>query len=102
MTRQIFWSPHASTDLYQQLEYIGRDSPQNAALVRDRVMAAIARLTQLSIGRPGRVSGTYEIPIQKTSLILAYQFVNADLIEILRLIHMARDWQPGKWPKETD
>ena len=63
MTRQIFWSPRASTDLYQQLEYIGRDSPRNAALVRDRVMAAIACLTKLSIGRPGRVSGTYETPV---------------------------------------
>jgi toxin ParE1/3/4 len=98
--REIIWSPLASTDLYEQLEYIGRDSPQNAVLVRERVMAAAARLAKLSIGRPGRVIGTYEIPVQKTSLILAYQFVKADLIEILRLVHMARDWQPGKWPAD--
>ena len=99
--REIIWSPLASTDLYEQLEYIGRDNAQKAVLVRERVMAAAARLARLSIGRPGRVIGTYEVQVQKTSLILAYQFVNTDMIEILRLVHMARDWPPGKWPKET-
>ncbi len=98
--RTIIWSPKASRDLFEQLAYIGIDSPVNASLVRDRVMASVARLSDLQTGCAGRVFGTYEIVVPKTSLILAYDLPKTDDVRILRLIHGARNWLPGKWPKD--
>ena len=98
--RAIIWSSRASRDLFEQLEYISIDSPVNAGPVRDRVKSTVARLSEFQTGRAGRVAGTYEIVIPKTSLILAYDLPKSGAVRILRLIHGARNWLPGKWPKD--
>ena len=99
--RVVIWTARASRDFNSQLEYIARDSSQNAELMRERVLATATHLAEFSTGRPGRVLGTYEAVVPKTSLILAYKLGGNDMLQILRLIHGARDWRPGKWPMET-
>lgn len=55
-----------------------------------RVERAVEQLTDLpSLGRPGRVAGTRELVVSKTSLIVAYRRTG-DRVEILAVIHAAR------------
>jgi toxin ParE1/3/4 len=72
----------------------------NAALVADRVEAAVALLQSAPTGRFGRIEGTYEKLVSKTSLIIAYQLSPSGDIAIARIIHAARDWTEGKWPED--
>jgi toxin ParE1/3/4 len=73
MKRRISWSERASADYHEQLGYIADQNPSNADIVDQRLMAAIELLSDLPVGRVGRVSGTYEKPVSRTSLIIAYQ-----------------------------
>jgi toxin ParE1/3/4 len=97
--RRIAWSARAASDYYAQLEFISEQDPANADLVDQRIMAAIETLAERPIGRPGRVSGTYEKTVVKTGLIVAYE-LSADVIGILRIIHARRDWPKSRWPKD--
>ena len=98
MKRQISWSAKASADYHGQLEFIAEENPNNANLVDQRLMAAIDLLSEMPVGRAGRVAGTYEKPVTRTSLIIAYR-VTAETIHIIRVIHAKRNWPEGKWPK---
>jgi plasmid stabilization system protein ParE len=53
----------------------------------EKVVAAL-RLTP-NMGRPGRVSGTRELVVTRTSFLVPYR-VAEDRIEILAAIHAAR------------
>jgi toxin ParE1/3/4 len=61
-----------------------------------KVMTLIWETTQLlkehpQIGRPGRVAGTRELVISNTPFIVPYRVIS-DEIQILRVIHGARNW----------
>jgi toxin ParE1/3/4 len=99
VTRRIAWSARAASDYHAQLEFISEQDPANADLVDQRIMAAIETLAQRPIGRPGRVSGTYEKTVLKTGLIVAYE-LTADTLGVLRIIRARRDWPKGGWPKD--
>ncbi len=99
MKRRISWGKAASADYHAQLEFIAHDSPANADLVDKRVILAIEKLADKPVGRIGRVDGTYEKSVLKTSLIICF-LVNDDLVHILRIIHAKRNWPQGEWPQE--
>ena len=96
--RRVVWSDSALAELKEAVRYIANDDPAAARLVRDRVDRTITLLADRPIGRPGRVTGTYEKLVLKTSYILAYA-VSGDAITILHLIHDHRDWPEGTWPE---
>lgn len=48
-------------------------------------------------GRTGRIDGTRELVVSRFPYIIAYRLPDADTVEILAIIHDARDW-----PKEFD
>ena len=98
--RKVVWSQAALDDFDNQLNYIALDSVTNALLVADRVEATIASLAEMPTGRFGRVSGTYEKFVSKTSLIIAYLIDDQGSLGIVRVIHSARDWPEGDWPDE--
>ena len=102
MSRRIVWAPRATKDFFQQLEYISRNSPQNAELVGQRVLDRVAALAHMATGRAGRVFGTYEIHVPKTSMIISYELPDAKTLHVLRLIHAARDWPGGGWPEDGE
>ena len=55
----------------------------------------------MATGRPGRVSGSYEKLVPRLPYILAYAIASQgerEVIAILRVIHMARDWREDDWP----
>ena len=99
MTRAVFWSREALADFDSQINFIALDSQQNASLVADRVESAVAALQAMPTGRYGRVGGTYEKLVTKTSLIIAYSLDAKGNLTIVRIIHAARDWKAGMWPK---
>lgn len=102
MIRKVRWSKDAIADLKTQISYIAARKPSAARRVATLIRAAGDELAFMSIGRRGRVSGTYEKSITGLPYIIAYAVSNdidTEVITILRVIHGARDWRSEEWPK---
>jgi plasmid stabilization system protein ParE len=102
--KTIDWSSEALEDYDKVTEFIATENPRAADLVADRLDSAIERLAEMPTGRRGRVEGTYEKSVRGTRLIIAYALVDDPTEEdgrlvILHIIHTARDWPAGQWPK---
>ena len=82
--------------------HLAADSEAAARLVMERLDSAVRMLAEMPIGRPGRVFGTYEKYVRKTSLIIAYELVGEDTLGILHIIHAKRNWPEGQWPEDAD
>jgi toxin ParE1/3/4 len=89
----IVWSPEAIEDLTSLRAYIGVEDPEAARRLAMRIVDAIETLISQNpeIGRHGRVPGTRELAIARTSHITPYR-VKDDAIEVLRILHGARRW----------
>ena len=98
MTRSVVWSRDALDDLKALLAYIAADNPDAARRVADALRDAAAALGRLPTGRPGRVAGVYEKSVGKMPYVIAYA-LGDETLAILRVIHTARDWPKGAWPK---
>jgi toxin ParE1/3/4 len=99
MTLKVDWSEDALADVQEAFSYIANDSLQNAHLVADRIDHTVSLLAETPFGKPGRVKNTYEVVVPKTPFIIAYQLTKGKALYILRVIHGARDWREGEWPK---
>ena len=101
--RQVVWSLGALDDLDSIITYIAAKNPRAALNVVDRIESTGNALGHMAIGRPGRVSGTYEILVTGLPHIIAYAIEprpdGTERIVILRVIHGARDWPEEGWPK---
>ena len=85
-------SPRAQGDLRELVRSITKDSPRDARLVRGRIKKAVAQLrAHPESGCPGRVDGTRELVIARTSHIAAYRITDRTL-EILAFIHTSQRW----------
>lgn len=93
---RVRWLRAALRNLDEEASYIARDDAKMARLVVERVLGAVAMLSDRpGLGRPGRVPGTRELVVKKTRYIVPYR-VRSDTIEILRVFHTSRRL-PGKW-----
>lgn len=103
MARPVEWSRDALDDLKEQVAYIAADNPVAARKVAARIRTIGNNLGTMATGRPGRVYGTYEQPISDLPYIVAYTIRpvpgRGEVITILRIIHGARDWPAGEWPR---
>ena len=101
--REVLWSERALDDMDALAAYIASDNPVAASRVLDRIDATAVRLGHAPIGRRGRVDGTYEKPVGGLPYIIAYALeatpTGDERIVILRVIHGARNWRQGEWPK---
>jgi toxin ParE1/3/4 len=101
--RDVVWSENALNDADELISYIAADNPAAAAKVLDRIELTAQRLGRLAIGRSGRVGGTYEKSVVGLPYIIAYAIRalagGKEQIVILRVIHTARNWPRGAWPK---
>ena len=89
---QIVWSLFAIEDREAIFSYIEADSPRAAAHVDDQIEAQVELLAMTpEIGRPGRISGTRELVIQRTPYIAAYR-IEAESVRMLRVLHGAQEW----------
>lgn len=103
--RRVLWSP-LGLALYERevLDYLETQGEGAMRRVRGDIDRAIQVLAQRPIGRPGRISGTYEKSVAGQPYIIAYTLLprddgEADDILIMRIVHTSRDWPPGGWPR---
>ncbi|HWU62770.1 MAG TPA: type II toxin-antitoxin system RelE/ParE family toxin [Ensifer sp.] len=102
MRREVFWSRAALNDLKQQIKYIADDNPLAAKRVAEALDITASKLAIRSTGRPGRVSGTFEKSVPYLPFVIAYaldDITSPARLVVLRIIHTARDWRAGNWPK---
>ncbi|OYY75750.1 MAG: plasmid stabilization protein [Sphingomonas sp. 28-62-20] len=100
MTRTVDWAESALSDLLDQITFIAADDPNAADRVAQAIRATGAALGDFATGHPGRVSGTYEKSLRGLPYMIAYAIgSDGKKIQILRVIHTARDWPVGGWPQ---
>lgn len=103
--RTVVWSEAALDDMDDLTAYIAADNPVAALRVLDRIEDAAKRLGEMSIGRRGRVAGTYEKPVRRLPYIIAYAIrvppTGREQVVILRVIHGARNWPDQAWPRRS-
>jgi toxin ParE1/3/4 len=100
---RVLWSAAALHDYSQLIATIASKNPDAADRVADAIEKTALELGSLQTGRRGRVSGTYEKIVPRLPYILAYAIAPTatadENIVILHVIHGARDWPPGQWPR---
>jgi len=89
----IVWSPEAIEDLISLRAYVGAEDSEAARRLAMRIVGAIETLVSQNpeIGRRGRVPGTRELVVARTSYIAPYR-IKDDAIEVLRIPHGSRRW----------
>ncbi|HSF96121.1 MAG TPA: type II toxin-antitoxin system RelE/ParE family toxin [Thermohalobaculum sp.] len=86
------WTRRALREVDAAFEWIVAENPRAAAEVIDRLWAATRILGEHSrMGRPGRIVGTRELVESQTPYIAVYR-EKAGQIEILAVLHHAREW----------
>ena len=98
MTRSVVWSRDALDDLKGQLAYIATDNPEAARRVADALRVVAVALGRMPTGRPGRVAGVYEKSVARLPYVIAYT-ISGETLAIVRVIHTARAWPKGEWPR---
>ena len=88
----VRWLKTATRSRFEQLDYIAADNPGAAARLDEEIERQIDLLAQHPLmGRVGRVKGTREMVIRRSSLIAVYR-VQRGRIEILNILHGAQQW----------
>jgi len=89
---RLEWLPAADNDVDNILEFIAADNPFAAVNQGDEILTQISSLIKTpEMGRKGRVAGTRELVIMRTPFIAVYR-TKRSLIQILRIMHGAREW----------
>ncbi len=92
---RLRWTTPAREDLTAILDYIAEENPAAALDVLDQIDHATQQLASFPLsGRMGIVEGTRELVIPGLPYVLIYRTPDAGL-DILRLLHAARQWPPG-------
>lgn len=95
--RSLLWSTAALDDFEAAITRIAIDDQAAAQRVAGAIDRAARLLAERPIGRPGRVTGTYEKTVSGLPWIIAYA-LDGNRLVVLRVIHSARDWPKGGWP----
>lgn len=93
---RVRWLRAALRNLDEEATHIALDDPRAAQLVVERVLTAVAVLSeQPGLGRPGRVPGTRELVVKRTRYLVPYR-VRGEIVEVLRVFHTSRR-PPERW-----
>jgi plasmid stabilization system protein ParE len=98
---KVSWSASAIQDFNTVIRFIAERNPTAAERIASVIDRAARELGRLRTGRPGRVSGTHERILPGLPYILVYSVREKEEVLILRVIHGARDWRPGEWPRSS-
>jgi toxin ParE1/3/4 len=89
---KLIWSAASVRHLQEVVDYLQGESSAGAITIRRRILDTVRRVGQMPYsGRIGRVNGTREAVVPRTSYIVVYQ-VSAQAAEILGIWHGARQW----------
>ena len=79
-------------------DYLEADNPRAAAATDLRIKRSVEQLAKFpEIGRAGRVMGTRELVISRTSYLAVYRILRRSIL-VLRVLHGARQW-PDEFPE---
>ena len=96
---KVTWLARARARAARQaaIDFIAQDDPLAALSQIDEIEQQVDLLaSQPRMGRPGRVKGTREIVIGRTSFILVYRIdPKAERLEVLHFLHGAQQWPSG-------
>ena len=104
MKRPVVWATDAARDTLDILRHIAEDDPDAAERIVDLIESAGYRPGEIPTGRPGSVPGTFERSLAPLPWILSYaveEGLDGQRILILRVIHTARNWPKGDWPRSS-
>lgn len=97
---RIEWLEQALDDFDAAMSYIAEQNPKAAHKIAQTIHRQVSQLRQNAlIGRPGRVENTRELVVSGTHFIIPYRFNGHNLIELLAVMHDAREW-PEKFGEE--
>jgi addiction module RelE/StbE family toxin len=89
---RLVWAQYALEDRRAIYHHIEADDSRAAVLVDTRIAEAVVRLIDFpESGRPGRVEGTRELVVGRTSCIVAYRILG-ETVRILRVLHGGQLW----------
>lgn len=92
----ILWRPAAEADRDAIVEHIARHNPFAAIALGDAIERRVGELPgHPLLYRAGRVRGTREMVVHP-NYVVVYRIARAGTIEILRVLHSARQWPPGR------
>ncbi len=93
---RVRWAAATRRDLASIIDFISQENPVAAAEQVQRIERRADDLMDFpSLGRPGRLPSTRELVVPGTSYLLIYRSYG-ETVEILRVLHGARDWPPRK------
>jgi addiction module RelE/StbE family toxin len=88
---KVSWRPTAEADRDGIIDYIAQDDPVAAIELGDTIDRRVTALPKHpQLYRAGRVRGTREMVVHP-NYIVVYRIVRRE-IEILRVLHSARQW----------
>ena len=88
---ELRWTRKALENLAQIAAYIGQDNPVRARSFVGEIKEKTELLVAFpALGRPGRVPGTRELVVHE-NYVVPYR-VKADMVQIIRVQHVARLW----------
>lgn len=87
----------AVADLENLREYLEPISPQGYARIATAIFTTMALLETFPLlGREGRVEGTREIAVPRTSFLLIYSLNDPVFIDSDRVLHGKLEYPPGE------
>ena len=91
---QIEWLPQALADFDEAMAWIAERNSQAAQQTATSIFRQVNQLNMHPlIGRIGRVANTRELVVSLTHFVVPYRVnTQKNLIEILALMHNARQW----------
>lgn len=91
---RVDWTPVAHNDLVNLFQYLAERNFQAAVDHEERILVASTQLhDRPNLGHPGDWRDTRELIVTGTPYRVVYR-VRAPVIELLRIIHGARQWPP--------
>ena len=90
---RVKWLAEAGQDLIDNPRtYIAREHPETTQGIAQRILDTITYLRDYrGIGRTGRIAGTRELVSPGLPYIVPYR-IKGNVIEILGVLHGAREW----------
>jgi toxin ParE1/3/4 len=89
---QVQWTASAESDQEKLIAYITQDSPTPALSQLDEIQGQTDLLADYSkLDRLGRVKGTRELVVNRTSFIIVYR-IKGRAVQILWVLHGAQQW----------
>src|SRR3954451_24933042 len=97
---KVLWHKRTRDDFAAIRLYYDQLDPAIADRLISRIFGLTCHLARFpELGRPGRVSGTLELPVKETKFIIVYGQAD-DHLTVFAVYHTAREW-PRLWLEAT-